>query len=156
MTQGLFPWSGFLISKMPCDKCLEKQLSRKPITPSTLNKLPKCKLCDKQLPNANAHYCQDCAFQKGICCYCGIQNHGCSFIRQTTKQVYVQARQSLLFLQQSSVLESFDVLVDWHPKVLIPSPLPRHILHPYNNDDENATLTFVLPQCPRRILSSKF
>ncbi|CAJ0963938.1 unnamed protein product, partial [Mesorhabditis belari] len=43
----------------------------------------KCKICKQSLHQVGSHYCQNCAFQKGICAMCGKKITDVSMSRQT-------------------------------------------------------------------------
>ncbi|CAK0785022.1 hypothetical protein CVIRNUC_008227 [Coccomyxa viridis] len=58
-----------------------KLLGRKKFMPSQ----SKCKTCKSTLHDANATYCQGCAYQKGICHVCGNQILDTSGYRQSAK-----------------------------------------------------------------------
>ncbi|XP_020614203.1 cysteine-rich PDZ-binding protein-like [Orbicella faveolata] len=48
---------------------------------STFN---KCKICKQTVHQAHSHYCQGCAYKKGICAMCGKQVLDTSNYRQTS------------------------------------------------------------------------
>lgn len=48
-----------------------KMLSQKQKFKPTAGDFKKCRICNKMTHHVAAHYCQDCAFQKGICPMCG-------------------------------------------------------------------------------------
>ena len=49
---------------------IDKRISKKEIhNPYTKKKERNCKICKKEL--AEGHYCQGCAYKKGICKMCG-------------------------------------------------------------------------------------
>ncbi|KAI6178357.1 Cysteine-rich PDZ-binding protein [Aphelenchoides besseyi] len=39
--------------------------------PDKVEPFKKCRICKRMCHHVAAHYCQDCAYQKGICCMCG-------------------------------------------------------------------------------------
>ncbi|KAI7902534.1 cysteine-rich PDZ-binding protein [Cokeromyces recurvatus] len=43
-----------------------------------------CKLCKARVHQEKAHYCQDCAYKKGICAMCGKQILNTSSYKQST------------------------------------------------------------------------
>ncbi|KAI7872612.1 PDZ-binding protein [Mucor mucedo] len=45
----------------------------------------KCKICKTKVHQDKAHYCQDCAYKKGICAMCGKQVLDTSSYKQTAK-----------------------------------------------------------------------
>merc|ERR1712136_99532 len=62
--------------KMVCEKC-EKKLGRV-ITPDkwkdgarNTTEFGRCKICKTTVHQMGSHYCQGCAYKKGICAMCG-------------------------------------------------------------------------------------
>ncbi|CAO3613318.1 unnamed protein product [Cunninghamella echinulata] len=45
----------------------------------------KCKLCKSKVHQDKAHYCQSCAYKKGICAMCGKQVLDTSNYKQSAK-----------------------------------------------------------------------
>ncbi|KAK4519648.1 uncharacterized protein ATC70_009885 [Mucor velutinosus] len=45
----------------------------------------KCRLCKTKVHQDKAHYCQDCAYKKGICAMCGKQVLDTSAYKQSSK-----------------------------------------------------------------------
>ncbi|KAI8888461.1 hypothetical protein K501DRAFT_240414 [Backusella circina FSU 941] len=45
----------------------------------------KCKLCKTKVHQEKAHYCQDCAYKKGICAMCGKQVLDTNSYKQSSK-----------------------------------------------------------------------
>ncbi|PIO75304.1 hypothetical protein TELCIR_02645 [Teladorsagia circumcincta] len=44
----------------------------------------KCKICKCSIHQVGSHYCQTCAYQKGICAMCGKRILNTSGLRQST------------------------------------------------------------------------
>ncbi|CAH3159970.1 unnamed protein product, partial [Pocillopora meandrina] len=44
----------------------------------------KCRICKQTVHQAHSHYCQSCAYKKGICAMCGKQVLDTSNYRQTS------------------------------------------------------------------------
>jgi hypothetical protein len=34
---------------------------------------PRCKICKTKVHQVGSHYCQECAYKKGICAMCGVK-----------------------------------------------------------------------------------
>ncbi|KAI8079082.1 PDZ-binding protein [Gilbertella persicaria] len=45
----------------------------------------KCRICKNKLHQDKAHYCQECAYKKGICSMCGKQVLDTTAYKQTSK-----------------------------------------------------------------------
>jgi len=41
---------------------------------TTSGEFNKCRICRTKVHQVGAHYCQDCAYKKGICAMCGTKN----------------------------------------------------------------------------------
>ena len=39
--------------------------------PGMSHDFPKCRICKTRVHQAGSHYCQECAYKKGICAMCG-------------------------------------------------------------------------------------
>ena len=40
---------------------------------TTNDKFEKCRICRTKVHQVKAHYCQECAYKKGICSMCGVK-----------------------------------------------------------------------------------
>jgi hypothetical protein len=47
------------------------------------NPYSSCKLCQAKLHQFGAHYCQQCAYKKGICALCGCEILNTTYYRQS-------------------------------------------------------------------------
>ncbi|KAJ3317982.1 hypothetical protein HDV06_001014 [Boothiomyces sp. JEL0866] len=100
--------------KLNENKLLSK-ISKTKFTPYETN---KCKICKKSVAQRAAHYCQHCAYKKGICAMCGVMILD---IRESGNVWSEHVHEGLTYYYNSATKESV-----WErPKDYLPPPKPK-------------------------------
>ncbi|KAI8048852.1 PDZ-binding protein [Syncephalis plumigaleata] len=67
----------------------DRKLNENKLLTKTKNRLTpyenKCRLCKSRVHQDKAHYCQGCAYKKGICAMCGVRILDVSGYKQSSK-----------------------------------------------------------------------